>query len=73
MGLYVDDSTLGTETTSEGNKFYQKAKIILSGANFGLRKWVTNRRDFLKYQKKSKKSVELTCNLKKADINFIES
>lgn len=73
MGLYVDDSTLGTETTSEGNKFYQKAKIILSGANFGLRKWVTNCRDFLKYQKKSKKSVELTCNLKKADINFIES
>lgn len=61
MDLYVDDSALGTETASEGNKFYQKAKIILSDANFDLRKWVTNCRDFLKYQKNPKKSVELPC------------
>ena len=54
MDLYVDDSALGTETASEGNKFYQKAQIILSDANFDLRKWVTNCRDFLKYQKNRK-------------------
>ena len=31
--LYVDDTTSGTETLSEGKEFYNKAKTILSEAN----------------------------------------
>ena len=40
--LYIDDVTSGTKTIKQGKEFYKKAKLILSKADFNLKKWVTN-------------------------------
>ena len=73
MDLYVDDSTSGTETASEGKKLYQKAKLIFSLADFDLRKWVTNCRELQAYFDENEKSFWLPSNLKKDDTNFTVS
>ena len=43
--LYVDDSSSGCESVSEGKEFYEKCMSVSSSGGFHLRKWVTNSKE----------------------------
>ena len=70
--LYVDDTTSGTQTVEEGKIFYEKAKHIMSGAGFNLRKWVSNNTEMQNYFNEKENIDKNNLTESGDDVTFLE-
>ena len=60
LNLHVNDSTTSFDKLSDAIEFYRVAKSTLGGANFDLRKWISNNFEFNKYlQSKNNNDMDL--------------